>query len=365
MPPRGDRRPTGTPALGRARPAAGGPTHPGGATRILDLAESGPSRLRFPRGTGALETVLVNTAGGVACGDTFAIDLALDPGAELVLTTTAAEKIYRSDGPVSHIANTLALEAGAHLPSQPTIPSPAPPRRLPQATILFDRAPGAPPIHGRSREGARDRVEVVASPSGQGLSGSRTGCSRIPGAFAGRPARLRRRSLLDGPISDLLARPAVGGGERAPARNPRHRPRAEARLEEAPRPPGRGRRTRNSGARVPGTVTWRSAPSGRPSARCAASSPGSWRSIAASRCPGSAKLTGTATSAAQDRCLRRGRPLLETRTRSCPPSSGRMATPFRKASWRVVSQRTANPCTPVRFRARPPSFLFLSWLIPP
>ncbi len=129
MPPRGDRRPTGTPALGRAASGCGWarPT-PGGATRILDLAESGPSRLRFPRGTGALETVLVNTAGGVACGDTFAIDLALDPGAELVLTTTAAEKIYRSDGPVSQIANTLALEAGAHL------------AWLPQETILFDRA---------------------------------------------------------------------------------------------------------------------------------------------------------------------------------------------------------------------------------
>mgnify|MGYP006876508099 CR=1 FL=1 len=38
-----------------------GPAHPGGATRIIDLAESGPSRLRFPRGNGALEAVLVNT----------------------------------------------------------------------------------------------------------------------------------------------------------------------------------------------------------------------------------------------------------------------------------------------------------------
>ncbi|MCX4196873.1 urease accessory protein UreD, partial [Methylobacterium organophilum] len=31
-----------------------GPARPGGGTRILDLAEAGPSRLRFPRGTGAL-----------------------------------------------------------------------------------------------------------------------------------------------------------------------------------------------------------------------------------------------------------------------------------------------------------------------
>ena len=48
--------------------------------------------------------------------------------ADLVLTTTAAEKIYRSDGPVSRIANTLTLGEGAGL------------AWLPQETILFDRA---------------------------------------------------------------------------------------------------------------------------------------------------------------------------------------------------------------------------------
>ena len=73
---------------GDGRPGDGHTMGPGGGTRILDLAEAGPSRLRFPRGTGALEAVLVNTAGGVACGDSFAIDLALEPGADLVLTLT-------------------------------------------------------------------------------------------------------------------------------------------------------------------------------------------------------------------------------------------------------------------------------------
>ncbi len=69
-----------------------GLARPGGGTRILDLAEAGPSRLRFPRGTRRAGGVLVNTAGGVACGDTFAIDLTLEPGAELVLTTTAPRR---------------------------------------------------------------------------------------------------------------------------------------------------------------------------------------------------------------------------------------------------------------------------------
>lgn len=256
-----------------------GPTHPGGATRILDLAESGPSRLRFPRGTGALETVLVNTAGGVACGDTFAIDLALDPGAELVLTTTAAEKIYRSDGPVSYIANTLALEAGAHL------------AWLPQETILFDRARVRRRFTADLAEGAAlIAVEVVAF--GRAARGERI----TDGLFAD-SWRIRRGGqlayaddlLLDGPISDLLARPAVGG-ERAPARPSSTSPPTRRRASRRPAPswPGPPHPEQRQ-PRVPGTVTWRSAPSGRPSARCAASSPGSWRSIAASRCPGSGR----------------------------------------------------------------------------
>ncbi|MFD0938553.1 urease accessory protein UreD, partial [Methylobacterium trifolii] len=105
---------------------AGGPEGP---TRILDLAESGPSRLRFPRMREAeLEAVLVNTAGGIACGDHFRVALDLAENARLVLTTTAAEKIYRSDGPVSRVENQVRLGAGARL------------AWLPQETILFDRA---------------------------------------------------------------------------------------------------------------------------------------------------------------------------------------------------------------------------------
>ena len=47
------------------------------------------------------EAVLVNTAGGIAGGDRFAIDLDLGPGARLIVTTASAEKVYRSLGPTS------------------------------------------------------------------------------------------------------------------------------------------------------------------------------------------------------------------------------------------------------------------------
>ncbi len=54
-----------------------GPSGEGGPTRLRDLAESGPSRLRFPRVGDVPEAVLVNTAGGIACGDVFHVDLDL------------------------------------------------------------------------------------------------------------------------------------------------------------------------------------------------------------------------------------------------------------------------------------------------
>jgi len=98
-------------------------------TRRRHVAEQGSLRVRFP-GTAqhALEAMLVNTAGGMAGGDRFAIDIAAGPDAALVVGTAAAEKVYRSHGPATEVAVTLAVAAGAML------------RWLPQETILFDRA---------------------------------------------------------------------------------------------------------------------------------------------------------------------------------------------------------------------------------
>jgi urease accessory protein len=101
----------------------------GGVTRRRRVAEQGSLRVRFPGAAQhALEAMLVNTAGGMAGGDRFAIDLAVQTGAALVVGTAAAEKIYRSHGPATEVAVTLAVSAGARL------------AWLPQETILFDRA---------------------------------------------------------------------------------------------------------------------------------------------------------------------------------------------------------------------------------
>jgi urease accessory protein len=91
--------------------------------------EDGSLRVRFPNACAdAAEAVLVNTAGGIAGGDQFAVDLALDAGARLVVTTAAAEKVYRSLGTDSQFDVTATLADGAEL------------TWLPQETILFDHA---------------------------------------------------------------------------------------------------------------------------------------------------------------------------------------------------------------------------------
>jgi urease accessory protein len=100
-----------------------------GVTRRGILHESGSLRVRFPSPEdGGLSGVFVNTAGGVAGGDRFDIEIAAAVGAKLTLTTAAAEKVYRAPGQAAELNIALRVAAGAHL------------GWLPQETILFDRA---------------------------------------------------------------------------------------------------------------------------------------------------------------------------------------------------------------------------------
>src|SRR5262249_15891528 len=67
-----------------------------GVTRRARVREQGPLRVRCPGPPSAeLEAVIVNTAGGLAGGDRCSLDVKVAPGASLVVTTAAAEKIYR------------------------------------------------------------------------------------------------------------------------------------------------------------------------------------------------------------------------------------------------------------------------------
>ena len=100
-----------------------------GVTRRRELHEAGSLRVRFPSPEDdGLSAVLVNTAGGIAGGDRFDIEIASTNDARLTVTTAAAEKIYRAEGPAAELNVTLKAEGRSHL------------SWLPQETILFDRA---------------------------------------------------------------------------------------------------------------------------------------------------------------------------------------------------------------------------------
>lgn len=95
------------------------------------IEEEGFARVRFPlsgRRGGALEAVMINTGGGLAGGDRSQTVLHALEAAQFVVTTQAAEKVYRSDGAVSRIDVDLSVAAGASLDW------------MPQATIVFDGA---------------------------------------------------------------------------------------------------------------------------------------------------------------------------------------------------------------------------------
>jgi urease accessory protein len=174
-----------------------------GMTRRSRLREEGPLRVRCPGPpSGELEAVIVNTAGGVAGGDQFALDVSVAPGARLVITTAAAEKIYRSLGPDAVIDVNLKVGAGGSL------------AWLPQETILFDRARLARAIDIELADDAQ-LIFVEALVFGRSGMGERVQHGRLSDRW--RIYRQRRivhaeAMRLDAEIAPKLAQPAVTKG---------------------------------------------------------------------------------------------------------------------------------------------------------
>jgi urease accessory protein len=174
-----------------------------GITRRRHLHESGSLRVRFPSPEAeGLSAVFVNTAGGIAGGDRFDIDIAAGVGSRLAVTTAAAEKIYRAQGPAAQLNIALKAADGAHL------------AWLPQETILFDRARVSRRIDIDLAESASLLLcEIVVF--GRSAMGERV----LQGEFIDR-WRMRRGGRLvfaetvrlDGDIGEKLDRPAVAKG---------------------------------------------------------------------------------------------------------------------------------------------------------
>jgi urease accessory protein len=97
-------------------------------TRLNDLREQGSLRTVFPTPScPEVTAVILNTAGGVAAGDSFSVTAHAARDAQLSLTTQAAERIYGApDLAIGRVKNTLTVKSNARI------------NWLPQETILFD-----------------------------------------------------------------------------------------------------------------------------------------------------------------------------------------------------------------------------------
>jgi urease accessory protein len=166
--------------------------------------EAGMLRVRFPNSASrdTLDAVIINSAGGMTGGDRSSIDLNVEAGARLTITTAAAEKIYRSLAADTQIDVKLTIGAGGAL------------AWLPQETILFDQA--------RLRRGID--VDIAAGASlllGEAIVFGRAAMNesvisgylfdrwrvRVAGALV-----FAETVRLDGGIAERLAVPAIGGG---------------------------------------------------------------------------------------------------------------------------------------------------------
>jgi len=179
-----------------------------GATHLNRLYQEGAAKVRFPRPTDMTqEAVLINTAGGLTGGDSFATEVLLRARAKAVVTTQACERIYRSTGPKAHVSATVEVGADSSL------------CWLPQETILFDGG----------RLARRFEADLTASAELLVLEavifGREAMGETVHDGFFHDRWRIRREGVLlaaddlrfDGEIASLLARPAVLNGNRAMA----------------------------------------------------------------------------------------------------------------------------------------------------
>jgi urease accessory protein len=174
-----------------------------GVTRRRRVHESGSLRVRFPGAPSReLEAVLVNTGGGMTGGDVFNIGVSVGEQAQLLVTTTAAEKIYRSLGPPVTMDIRISVAAGATA------------TWLPQETILFDKAS----LHRRIAVDLADDARLVMV---EPLIFGRTGMGEtVSRGVLHDHWRIRRNgkllyaegTQLDGAVSHELGEAAIANG---------------------------------------------------------------------------------------------------------------------------------------------------------
>ena len=173
-------------------------------TALFRSFQSGCLRLRVPRRMEGDRpcAVLINTSGGLAEGDRLSQRIAWEKGSRAVVSTQAAEKVYRALATGCEIETRIDVAAGAEA------------EWLPQETILFDRA--------RLRRDTQVSLGADASFLGvEAIVLGRTAMAEHMREGALRDSlRIRREGkliyadvlALDGAIDALMSRRAIGNG---------------------------------------------------------------------------------------------------------------------------------------------------------
>jgi urease accessory protein len=90
------------------------------------LTERGGYRARATREGDVCEVFLLNPSGGLVGGDRIGFEVTAAAGAAVTISTAAAERVYRSDGPDTRVSCSLVAGAGSTL------------EWLPQQTVWYD-----------------------------------------------------------------------------------------------------------------------------------------------------------------------------------------------------------------------------------
>lgn len=193
-----------------------------GPRSVIDqLYQAGSYKALFPRTGDMLQTIMVNTSGGITGGDRLRLDAEVAPDTVLSLTTQAAERAYRSrDGSDGDVSSRIRVAESGVL------------HWLPQELILYD---GCALDRRLEIDLARSARLLMVEPvifgrvaMGETLRSGRFR-DRIAIHRAGRP--LYHDALhLSGDITARLGRPAVAAGATAMASLLFVDPRAEALL---------------------------------------------------------------------------------------------------------------------------------------
>lgn len=106
-------------------------SHQDGTTKLSQALAQAPLKIQrafYPEGPELCHSVILHTAGGIVGGDRLVQNIELEAHSQVLLTTAAATKVYRSEGERSEQIITVKLGENAYL------------EWFPQETVIFNQA---------------------------------------------------------------------------------------------------------------------------------------------------------------------------------------------------------------------------------